>query len=1403
MPLYIYKGKKYDLPQGTTKDQIEGLIASGKYKPVKSSKEKEEESSVLSSVGDTILATGTTVADVGQGVGAGIVGLGQGIAETGALGLDLVLGTNTSRSVTDGFNKTKDFLGLTPETGAGKTVETLTTLGLGFVPVIGWVGRASSVANNLSKAGKAKGAFFKAAENFGNSKTGKALLQSDNNILRRGKQALATSVAGGAVESVVLPDGTHTLADHFEILPDALETESDSGLEGRDEAYRRLRNKARLFGEGVGAGLAFEAAFPVIGTTTKLVSQVPGVPAVVGGIADGFSYLGSKAVEGIEGAGVPLRKWFTSAGATPKEIFENIQSAQTLSETQAKVVSDLLSGFESSAKKAIKRQKIFGRGRTGVNQAFDDLLGYLEGDVKALDRYNDATLIKTADKMRGQIDELSDLAIKELQAGVDAGTINSELAIGAIREIEHNKGSYLRRIYEGAFTPDASSLKQIQKKPAYKKAIQQIAKIITKNDPSLTNNEAITQATDYVQGYLTKGSLDEGLSTEAAFNALNARLVGPLSQDGTGRFSLINLSEDLFRKRSKFFDKAPALRELLNEVRDPKSTYIKTVSDLSTFVSANKFFNSLAMGRRSYDEAFPEINAFLQNGMQGPRPLVVSGENVTPPMKRTLEAAGYVKMGDRKAIAGKGSGKTIFAGQYGDISGDFIQKEIYNAISAPVRSMNVGDDLLALALQAKGLSQVGKTVLSPIGQMRNFNSGTFFLMANGNTLRNLDVGASAQATYGKVSALSNEESDALFTMANDLGLVDGNLAVNEIQRLLKETAGTTTRKISDATNVLLNETPILKSATKLYSDTDTFYKINGFLAEKAKYGSAFKKAGVTPNNIDSVAQYLKDSGVASRTSELSGKYGFQDIFAADIVKETMPIYSRVPEVVKGIRRVPFIGSFMSFPAEIIRNTANIVGRGSRELSFKAIGPDGKSLIRGLDEKQAAALQREIRAIGANRLAGYVASAAVVPSGIQRASMMANDITEEERKAMNSFLPFYNKGDQLIIFGKSKDDVIEYGSISYLAPYDYFLAPARTALQTYQEKGELGADEVNQISSALFESSLKIFEPFLGESMISEAVFEAARGETRTGRTIWENSNDIPTRIAKGVGHVFESLNPAVLDQYGYKLTPRGIEPGRVPSAIAGIPSGSGREYNLYEEFLAQVTGIRGSKLDIPKSLGFLGYEFIDKRGGSYREFGSVAKANNTTKEDVINQYIRSNEDLFRHQKILYKQIQDAKTLGLSPKQIYNSLRRQSKLGKKEFNMIYNGKFRPISLTEKLFKDVFKETAVKGEARLLRSLPARELGAIYRSLAGKSLKVEEPEGSFFNIIKPAGASTLPSAPVAEPIQSATPQAGATASIVPPNTQAQSAPVQPRDPFLLGGNPIDVLKNQQIAQRLQGQ
>ena len=48
-----------------------------------------------------------------------------------------------------------------------------------------------------------------------------------------------------------------------------------------------------------------------------------------------------------------------------------------------------------------------------------------------------------------------------------------------------------------------------------------------------------------------------------------------------------------------------------------------------------------------------------------------------------------------------------------------------------------------------------------------------------------------------------------------------------------------------------------------------------------------------------------------------------DEAAAWQIRNTYPTYSKVPEVIKNLRKLPF-GNFVSFPAEMIRTTHNIV-----------------------------------------------------------------------------------------------------------------------------------------------------------------------------------------------------------------------------------------------------------------------------------------------------------------------------------------------------------------------------------------------------------------------------------------------------------------------------------------------
>ncbi len=1328
----------------------------------------------------------STFGDIAQGVGAGAVGLFQGIAETGAALTDLTFDTDTTSSVTNGFEATKDYLGLTPETTAGKTAEALTTFGAALIPVIGWVGRASSVARGASVL-PSKSIFKAGADAFGKSKAGKIALGSDSAFTARAKLAATTSLAGGAAEMIVAPDGTHTLSDAFDILPDALETEVDSGLQGRDEAGRILRNKLRMGIEGTALGLGFEAAFPVLGTTTRAVSMLPGVPATARAVSGGFDYLGGK----LSGAfGGKVGKYFTASGETRKDIFENLRSMENVSDSEADMAANLFASFDKEARKVVSGQKLFGRGKEGVQQAYDNLLTFLEGDVKALDQYG-KSVVAAGTKMRQQIDQLTDMGIKELEDSMAAGTVNKDLAQAALAEMQHNRGSYIRRLYEGAFSDDTAALVDIRKKPAYQRAVDTIADRMVKADDTLTREVAVDAARLEVDKIFVKGALDENLSTPEALS-----LVEKAAKKGATTVQerpLYKLSETMFKKRSPYIDNTPALRELMNEVRDPQELYLRTIADLSKFVTTNRFYSQLAGEKKIYQDGVEALG-------RGEKPLVISGENVTKDQARQLGDFGYTKLGTFKPIEGKKAGKTIFSGEYGPLSGDFVPAELKSALTAPARASNLATETLAIALQAKGISQMGKTVLNPVSQVRNFLSGTFMALANGNLPRNSEMGASFDAVFKKVNALSDADADNFYRMIGDLGLVDENLAVNEMRNLLRESQGLRTEKVATSINSLMDKVPGVKALQKIYSDTDTYWKTVGFLGEKGKYSAAFRKSGLNPDDLGAIADDLVTSGLAPRASELTGRYGFLDVFASDIVKETMPIYSRVPEVIRGIRRIPVAGNFVAFPAEVMRNTTNIVRQGSRELGFKA----SSQLIDKIGSESAKQLERQIRAIGANRLTSYISSAFVIPSAIARTSYAATGVSEQEVEEMKSLLPYYMEGNQLMSLSKPKNGKWEHADLSYMMPYDFALAPARRAMEIYQRKGALNASEVEKIGAATWGAFSSFMEPFASESLVAERIQDALPqnyfgrgGETATGSPIWQDGNDLGAKIEKSFMHVMGGFTPAIVEML-VKPTARGFEQGRVAASITGDPTRTGREYNIHEEAFTATSGIRKLELDAPKSLSFKGYEFTELRSQALGDFTRVAKANNTTEEDVLRAYRSANEDAFRAQRQLYGFIQSAKASGMDDRQIIIALKRDSNLGTKELGMILQGRFMPVNVSSKTYRDVWMETQVKGEPRKISRLPMQQLMSEYADYIGKPLQAPSPASQEADNVIDLSSAPLPSSESSAAVVAPTagPEVGA----------QQTAPAAPTsnttirtNPAFLGSNPLDALKNMIIGQR----
>jgi hypothetical protein len=1467
MALYEYKGQTYELSDGLSVDEAKQKIeaylsqqsaaAPAPAAPAPApAVEPEEDKSFLESALDVGAETVRVGSDIAQGVGAGLLNLPQGIAETGAVLTDLAFDTNTARAVQE-FNKaTDEFLGLTPETTAGKTVEMLTTYGTALIPVIGAVGRASTIARGGSTLLKPKTFIGKGAEKFGQSAAGKAMLGTDKTgklgaAIARTKQGAVTSMSGGAVEMLIAPDGSGTLADAFDVLPDALETESDSGLQGRDEAGRRLRNKLRKGAEATALGGAFELAFPVLGTATRVVSQVPGVSNAARGISDGFGYL-ADSVSKAPGIG-KLGQYFSSTGGLPDEMFEAIQAAKNVPDNVKDQAARLFRDFDKNARKALNGQKMHGRGKEGVQQSMDDLLAFLEGDVKALDKYGTKSGNATksaAVKMRAQLDGLTAMAIDGLQDGIARGTINKKMGEAVIAEMQHNTGSYLRRLYEGAFSADTATMKKIKKTAQYKKAITSLTDDIMKRNKKLTKNEAADKAEARLDGFLIKGSMDDGYDPAVALKMQdNALKQAP----NVARAPLYKTADEIFQKRSKFLARNKDVRALLNEVRNPQELYMRTIDDLSKFASSDRLYRSLNMSKVGIDEAKSMLNAAAKG--EGGRPLIINGTKqqideatgrpvMTELSKKEQEGLilnGYVKLGDPNVIEGKGA-KKLFLGDYGDMTGNFVSKELYNAITTPVRQTGPMSELLALSLQAKGLSQMSKTVTNLVGQARNFASGSFMVGANGNLPRNAELSDAFRLTFKKIDGLSDVDKDNYFTMISELGLVDENLAINEMKMLLRESAGTPSQLLADGITSKLDKVPVLKQLQQVYSDTDTFWKVVGFQGEKGKYSAAFRKAGLDPENMPpQVAQALQDGKLVFRSTDSTGQYGLLDTMSADIVKRTMPIYSRVPSVIKGIRRIPVAGNFVAFPAEVIRNSSNILGRSMDEMSFKAVegfGKNARSLIDGMDVNQARALQREIRAIGANRLSSYVASAYAVPKGISLASMQATNTTEEEMDAIKKFNPFFTKGHEIAILKKpDANGDYEYIDISYMAPYDFALQPARIALDAFQRDGELTGNTLLRVEEAAFGSLKAFFEPFAGESLLAERVIDTMpeglfgrAGRTSTGAPIYEAAETRGSKLSKSVAHIMGGFTPTMVSQFAdFSPQPQatklfggfGVDSGRFTKAIqedvTGVkqPSGSGQTYDVAEEVFANMSGIRTSRGNVKNTLTFVGYEFSNMRTSALSDFARTAKNNATTEQQIVDSYVTANQNALRHQREMFDYIKKARVLGVSDRDIALRLNELGNLGREELKMLLAGKFRPVNLSDSLFEGIYARTIIEGKPRVTERLPAAELSAIYRELAGQSLDVPETDDEEA-LIPPAQPSQ--SAAPASPPASAQAGAAAAPSAVPaaPPAPAPAAPAgssrgstyDPSKPIsvfnqppgqLLGGDPASAAKNQQLLGR----
>jgi len=1345
----------------------------------------------------------TFVGELGEGVVSGIIGIGEGLAGLGAMGVDLVADTNYGDQVTEAAEAARDALGLDPEGILGKGAEIVTQF------VVPGLGAAGLVAKGAKVARAAKG-------------LAKTPMTKAERFSLAGKELAAAGVADGAVST----DGMTTIGDWVDMGP--TQTSDLIGLSGREKALARLGNRLKVASEGalvggvaqgalMGAGKALGGAGRTIGQTEfgqvsakaasekidqagrKIDNLLERRLLAKPGSADELGYFKTKLADAI--AFSRYRGYLPEQAATKRELLDG--QVQVQIKKADRILKDLETEIDSFVKKAPEGEGSLDR--VGVMSKLESFLTEPDAAVKArVLKELPQGVRQNALRMRKHIDNLSDDVLKsdflkENKFTVDGKNINDL--------IEQNINSYLRRRYkifeDSKYVPTDESVKvaddffRVNRK-ATEKELTELARGDVFDELSKeflkANGLRKVDGKDGVEIELG-AKVTDAVVQKARENFLGRYSIKSREKLGGGRMARDRLETGMFMSRE---DVPKALRQLLGEVDDPREAYLGTIADLAQFTAVDDYFGTIAK---------------MADQNSGIGKLFVNGNKLDPNQQKALSQQGYIKLGGED---GASSGVQVVGRQadeleklvgrsgWGSLDGFYVPAPIYKDLTRQILAEDsVGTaalrGLFGTFLKAKGISQYSKTVLSPITQVRNFTTALTFATANGNIPvigRGSSLKDSAQAVFANITNKGSDEVFADLADAQQRGVLGTNAELREIQDTLNKgldisardpknfieavagTGGGAREKLARGVGKL---TKPLEAA---YQGSDDFWKYFNYNAEQAHLRNALK--GSSPDDqIKYLTKGMDDIEVDSLIKRAEANKG--DVLdeliknrSAQIVRDTVPNYNKASSgLVQLGRRLP-IGNFISFPAEIYRTGFNIVKQ-------------------GLDD-----MASDIPAIqtrGRNRLLGFTMTTAVVPAAALEMAYATTGVSREEMDAYKrSFAPRWEKGSVLLPLGKTEDGKIQYMNFSTSNPYDVLTRFANRAINEADDAVKQGKDVGQVIEDVALGTLSEVFEPFMSEAMLTEALIDVTLrgGRTATGAEVYTESESFGSRQGKKFLHVMDTLMPNVIPA---NVSGGKLEPSRFLRGVLGSEDGlitsqdkMGRERSALGEFARQATGVSVLEFDPKKGLEYGAYRLGQQQTDAKRKFNRVTDDFNASTGTLTDAFQAANNDKLRIDKEYYRLIDDLRMMGLSNSDIRRVLKKNNIGGVKG---IMRGKFEPFKVTKKNRQEMrdagisgkFDNSAVLEIQRQMRNLPLDPAAEPRPALAPRAPAPVAPSTNPF--LSPSAPT-----PSTNPFLSPQREGSLPQPTFPVTTARAPGPV---NPALLGGTPAERAANAFLLDR----
>jgi hypothetical protein len=741
--------------------------------------------------------------------------------------------------------------------------------------------------------------------------------------------------------------------------------------------------------------------------------------------------------------------------------------------------------------------------------------------------------------------------------------------------------------------------------------------------------------------------------------------------------------------------------ELFGKQRNPMQTIIGATAKLSMLTRRNMFYRDLLNKNDEVSELFrsgqSQTKPFLARSEDEARELFGTDyqmvEVIDPAKRLTVDAGKGVK----KEVLDKGNVAMGATNPFSE-SQFFARPGVAKALKDTGLQQQdpgmLGQLYQSLVLYPKGLSQVAKTILSPVTHMRNFVSASFFATANGIIPDGQAIKQAYQALQTPLKG--TRQQNELYEELLELGVVNSNVRLGDLTRLLEDVNFGETMTADKGFRMLLKPLSKLKSVSQdLYTAEDDFWKIASWAMEKSRLEKSLTSKGLvkgqsfTRNGIEQV---------------------FDDNFlkreAADIIKNNVPNYDYVSDFVKGLRKLP-IGNFVSFPAEIARTGTNIIRRGLKEINEEIILPDGTKV-------------KPFQSIGYTRLFGMGATTVAVPAATAEAFAAIYDVTDEEREALRRYVADWSKNSTLLPI-KDEEGNFKYVDFSHANAYDTLVRPIQTILNQVADGRNDEDGMMDDFIAGMFGSMKEFAQPFISESIWTEAVTDiiARGGRTRDGFQVFNPQDTSGDKAYKIMAHLVEAQMPFSLNQL--KRLDQSIE--SVDVLQKGKIDKFGQTYEFGDEF-AGLFGFRSVAVNPDRTLKFKVANYQRGVRESRQLFTREAlRGGPIDPSEIVDAYLNANRALFGVRKNFKLDLDAARTLGITQSGLRNSTDRLSGV---EVGSIEQNIFRPINISSEL-QQAFAENAAKiGEPNpLISALTA--LGNIQQQLARTSLL--EPEFPF--------------------------------------------------------------------------